>query len=129
MREHAKAPLGPVAILRLFKEGKVQKEDGFIVCAPTNAHERSVMQVSQHSRNPRQSNSGKRATNLTLSSDVLDAAKRLEINLSKVCDDYLREFVRREQERKWRLDHAEFVEAYNASISAEGLPLDQWRGF
>jgi len=87
------------------------------------------MQVGQHSRNPRQSNSGKRATNLTLSSDVLDAGKRLEINLSKVCDEYLREFVRREQERKWRLDHAEFVEAYNASVNAEGLPLGQWRSF
>ena len=87
------------------------------------------MQVTQHPRSPRERKSGKRATNLTLSSDVLDEAKRLEINLSKVCDDYLREFVRREQERKWRLDHAEFIEAYNASISAEGLPLDQWRSF
>jgi len=51
------------------------------------------------------------------------------INLSKVCDDYLREFVRREQERKWRLDLAEFIEAYNASTSDEGLPLDQWGSF
>ena len=31
----------------------------------------------------------KRATNLTLSCDTLEAAKRLKINLSQVCDDYL----------------------------------------
>lgn len=69
---------------------------------------------------------GKRATNLSLSTDVLEAAKDLEINLSQVCDSYLREFVRREQERKWRDDHADFIAAYNATVEAEGLPLDEW---
>ena len=72
---------------------------------------------------------GKRATNLSLSIDVLEAAKDLEINLSQVCDNYLRELVRREQERKWREDHAEFIAAYNATVDAEGLPLDEWRSF
>jgi antitoxin CcdA len=73
--------------------------------------------------------SGKRATNLSLSSDVLDAAKHLEINISQVCDSHLREVVRREQERKWREDHADFIAAYNNSIDAQGLPLDEWRSF
>jgi antitoxin CcdA len=41
----------------------------------------------------------------------------------------LREVVRREQERKWREVHADFIAAYNATIEAEGLPLDEWRGF
>lgn len=40
---------------------------------------------------------GKRATNLSLSSDVLDAARHLDINMSQVCDNHLREVVRREQ--------------------------------
>ena len=73
--------------------------------------------------------SGKRATNLTLSSDVLDAAKRLAINISQVCDNHLREVVRREQERQWRAEHAGFVAAYNATIESEGLPLDEWKNF
>lgn len=72
---------------------------------------------------------GKRATNLTLSSDVLEAAKDLKINISQVCDNHLREVVRREQERKWREDHADFITAYNATVEAEGLPLDEWRSF
>ena len=77
----------------------------------------------------RTSASGKRATNLSLSSDVLDAAKQLAINISQVCDSHLREVVRREQERQWREDHADFIAAYNATIESEGLPLDEWRSF
>ena len=72
---------------------------------------------------------GKRATNLSLSSDVLDAAKQLDINISQVCDNHLREVVRREQERKWREEHADFITAYNATVDAEGLPLDEWKSF
>ena len=71
----------------------------------------------------------KRAINLSLSSDVLEVAKEQGINISQVCDDHLRELVRREQARKWREDHADFVAAYNATVEAEGLPLDEWRSF
>jgi antitoxin CcdA len=77
----------------------------------------------------RTGSSGKRAINLSLSSDVLDAAKQLDINNSQVCDTSLREVVRREQERKWREDHADFIAAYNATVEAEGLPLEAWRSF
>jgi antitoxin CcdA len=73
--------------------------------------------------------SGKRATNLSLSTDVLVAAKALGINISQVCDGHLREVVRQEQERRWREDHADFVAAYNTIIECEGLPLDEWRSF
>jgi antitoxin CcdA len=72
---------------------------------------------------------GKRATNLSLSADVLEAAKQLDINISQVCDTYLRGLVRREQERRWGEDHADFIAAYNATLKAEGLPLEEWRGF
>ena len=72
---------------------------------------------------------GKRATNLSLSADVLDAARSLQINLSQVCDSHLREVILREQERRWRHEHADFITAYNATIEAEGLPLDEWRTF
>jgi antitoxin CcdA len=80
-------------------------------------------------RGPRIRSSGKRATNLSLSAEVLDAAKRLQINVSQVCDTHLREVVRREQEYRWREEHADFVAAYNAIIETEGLPLDVWRSF
>ena len=87
------------------------------------------MPATHTTRRVRTAMSGKRAVNLSLSTDVLEAAKNLEINISQICDNYLREFVRREQERKWREDHADFIVAYNATIEKEGLPLDEWRSF
>jgi antitoxin CcdA len=73
--------------------------------------------------------SAKRATNLSLSADVLDAAKSLQINVSQLCDNYLRGVVRHEQMQRWRAEHADFIAAYNATIETEGLPLDEWRAF
>ena len=87
------------------------------------------MSANQIARRARSAVPGKRATNLSLSIDVLEAAKDLEINLSQVCDNYLRQLVRREQERKWREDHVDFIAAYNATVDAQGLPLDEWRAF
>jgi len=67
------------------------------------------MSTSKTAHRTRAGSPGKRPTNLSLSSDVLDAAKDLEINISQVCDSHLREVVRREQERRWRADHAVLV--------------------
>lgn len=88
-----------------------------------------TIQISAPKRSARGRQTLKRATNLTLSADVLDAAKALELNISQVCDNHLRQMVKQEQERRWRSDHADFIVAYNATIEAEGLPLDQWRTF
>ncbi len=77
--------------------------------------------------NPRAS--GKRPANLSLSLDVLDAARELGLNVSQLCDAYLRQVVSAQQERRWREEHVDFIAAYNASLDAEGLPLDAWRSF
>ncbi len=71
----------------------------------------------------------KRATNLSLSADVLEAAKALELNVSQICDAHLRELVLREQNIRWKSEHADFIAAYNATIEKEGLPLEAWRTF
>lgn len=71
----------------------------------------------------------KKATNLTLSADVLAEAKSLGINVSQVCDQFLRDLVRRERERCWKEAHADFIAAYNNIVGQEDLPLDQWRTF
>lgn len=71
----------------------------------------------------------KKATNITLSVDVLNEAKSLGINISQACDQYLRELVRQERERRWREENAEFITAYNRTVETEGLPLEQWRMF
>ena len=73
--------------------------------------------------------SGKRAANLALSADVLDAAKQLNLNISKLCDAYLQNYVKQEQARRWREEHAAFVAVYNDTVATEGLPLDEWKTF
>lgn len=71
----------------------------------------------------------KKATNITLSADVLSEAKALGINISQACDQFLRELVAHEQERRWQEENVEFITAYNAGVEREGLPLDAWRAF
>ena len=71
----------------------------------------------------------KKATNITLSSDVLAEAKALGINISQSCDQFLRELVHNERERRWQQNHADFIAAYNQTVADEGLPLDSLRSF
>jgi antitoxin CcdA len=60
---------------------------------------------------------------------VLESAKALNINISQLCDNYLREVVRGEQLRRWREEHHDFILVYNSTIETEGLPLDEWKSF
>ena len=71
----------------------------------------------------------KKATNLTLNTQVLAEAKKLGINISKVCDAFLESLVRQEKERLWKLEYAKFISEYNQITDEEGLPLDKWRTF
>lgn len=71
----------------------------------------------------------RKATNITLSVDVLTEAKALGINISKSCDDFLRSLVAQERATRWRTDHAEFIAAYNRTIEEDGLPLEEWQAF
>lgn len=78
---------------------------------------------------PRIESTAKKATNITLSVDVLAEARAFGINISQACDAHLRELVLQERERRWLAENADFIAAYNRSVEAEGLPLDQYRTF
>ena len=71
----------------------------------------------------------KKATNITLSADVLADAKAFGINISQACDGFLRERVKQERQRHWLSQNAEFIAEYNKTLETEGLPLDQYRSF
>lgn len=71
----------------------------------------------------------KKATNLTLNTEVLAEAKKLGINVSKACDAFLESLVKEEKERLWKLENAKFISEYNHITDEEGLPLDKWRTF
>lgn len=71
----------------------------------------------------------KKATNITLSVEVYNEAKSLGINLSQTCERLLQDAIRIEREKRWAKDHADFISAYNQTVEAEGLTLEQWRNF
>ena len=74
-------------------------------------------------------NAPKKATNLTLNSKVLEAARELGMNVSQTVDSLLAEEVKRRYWEKWAEENKEAMEAYNARIAKEGLPLAKYRTF
>jgi antitoxin CcdA len=71
----------------------------------------------------------RKATNLTLNSQVLKMARELGINVSQTVDQLLAEEVKRRYWQRWNEDNRAGIEAYNARIAKEGLPLAQYRTF
>lgn len=73
--------------------------------------------------------STKRPTNLSLSANVLDMARQLGMNLSQTVDTLLAEEVQRRYWERWNEQNKDAIEAYNARIEREGLPLAKYRTF
>lgn len=71
----------------------------------------------------------KKATNLSLNSKVLEAARELGMNLSRTVDELLAEEVKRRYWAKWAEENQDGIAAYNARIAKEGLPLAKYRTF
>ena len=62
----------------------------------------------------------KRATNLSLSTKTLDAARELGMNLSQTVDELLAAEVQRRYWERWNADNKAAIEAYNERIAREG---------
>lgn len=78
---------------------------------------------------PRFDDAPKRPTNLSLNSKVLDMAKELGMNISQTVDTLLAQEVTRRYWERWGEENKEAIEAYNARIAREGLPLAKYRSF
>ena len=72
-------------------------------------------------------NAPKKATNLSLNSKVLEAAREMGINISQTVETLLAEEVKRLYWEKWNEDNKDAVAAYNARVSNHGLPLAKYR--
>lgn len=83
--------------------------------------------ANRQSMNSHPTSQHKRATNLTLTADVLDAARELGINISQTVDDLLAREVRRRTVQKWAEDNAATLEAYNRRVAEHGLFNDDLR--
>jgi antitoxin CcdA len=69
----------------------------------------------------------KRAVNLFVDAELLDEAKCMRINVSKVLERRLRTIVRAEQEKQWLAANRAALEAYNRRVEEHGLLSDDVR--
>jgi antitoxin CcdA len=71
----------------------------------------------------------RRATNVSLRSDLIDEARRLNINISQACERGLEERVRKSLRDAWLQENRDAIEASNAWVEEHGLPLANYRQF
>jgi antitoxin CcdA len=71
----------------------------------------------------------KKATNLSIRSDLLEQARSLDINLSAEFEKHLAEVIRKRRGEQWLRDNREAIEAYNRHIERDGLWSDGLRTF
>lgn len=80
-------------------------------------------------RNERFNKSSKKATNLSLSSDLLAEAKRLNINLSATMEKALKQEVSKRLSEEWLENNSDAVNACNKLTESFGLFSDAYRKF
>lgn len=71
----------------------------------------------------------KRPINLLVNARTLELAKELGMNLSQTVDAFLSAEVERRYWERWNDDNKDAIDAYNARIAQEGLPLSRYRSF
>lgn len=71
----------------------------------------------------------KKATNLSINTDLLRQAREAGINLSQVMEERLAEILAERRRAQWQAENREALESYNRRIAAEGTFGDDTRGF
>ena len=71
----------------------------------------------------------KKATNVSINSDLLKKAKAYKINLSQNFELFLSELVRKKEEERWKKENKKPIDDYNEKIRKNGAFSDGFRGF
>jgi antitoxin CcdA len=71
----------------------------------------------------------KKATNVSLNSDLLQKARSLKINLSAALEKALKEQLQQSEAAKWKAENKIAMEAYNEFVSENGSFGDEYRTF
>lgn len=71
----------------------------------------------------------KKAVNVSIQSDLLEAARAADINISATLEAALAEQLRIRKRERWQADNAEAIEAYNSDVAKSGSFGDHARGF
>ena len=71
----------------------------------------------------------RKATNLSVNSDLLRIARELGVNLSRELERRLAEIVAQERRKRWLADNQQAIEAYNDHVERNGVFSDGLRTF
>jgi len=71
----------------------------------------------------------KKATNLSLNSDLLKKSRALNINLSATLEQALREKLAKTESGKWVAENRNAIRAYNDFVEDHGCFGDEFRQF
>jgi antitoxin CcdA len=71
----------------------------------------------------------RRPTNVSLAGELIDDAKRLDINISQACEQGLAVAVKKALDEQWIADNWEAIQSSNAYVEKYGLPLAKYRMF
>ena len=75
------------------------------------------------------SSPAKKATNLSIRTDLLEQARALDVNLSFELEKHLVQVIRQRRAEQWLRDNREAIEAYNRHIERDGIWSDGLRTF
>ena len=109
----------------------INRVDGFVKCLLTVYTEPTyLMRMNGHvMRSQYNTQAIKKATNLTLNSDLLAEAKRLKINLSATMEKALSQEVSKLKRQEWLEQNSEAINACNKLTEKHGLFSDSYRVF
>ena len=71
----------------------------------------------------------KKATNVSIRSDLLADARELGINLSAEFENHLAEVVRQRRAEQWLRENREAIKAYNKFVEENGLWSEEFRSW
>jgi len=80
-------------------------------------------------RRPLSTVAPKRATNVSIRSDLLAAAREAGVNLSATLERALTEELAASKRKQWREENREAIQAYNEHVEKHGTFSDDMRNF
>lgn len=72
---------------------------------------------------------GRVKVNLTLDAEVVQSARALGLNMSRLAEAAISEAAKAERNRRWRQENWAAIEAYAREMATDGLPLAEFRTF